>query len=75
MPAALMHSSHKDAPPSLPLRLQIDHPKFHTVAETCCFNSSRWSSEGPPGSRFRFRLLDRFEADMCSTDPWLVRVA
>ena len=50
-------------------RPQIDHPRFHASGETCCFNTSRWA--GVPLAS-RFRLLDRFESDLCSTDPWLV---
>ncbi|KAI3437945.1 hypothetical protein D9Q98_000389 [Chlorella vulgaris] len=48
----------------------IDHPRFYTWAAPCCFKAP----VRKPGERFvtRFQLSEAFDADLCSSDPWVV---
>ncbi|KAK9868651.1 hypothetical protein WJX84_001984 [Apatococcus fuscideae] len=55
----------------MPIDLRhIDHPRFFTWAQPCCFKAPVRRE----GQRIvtRFQLADEMENDLCSDDPWLV---
>lgn len=55
----------------MPIDLRhIDHPRFFTWAQPCCFKAPVRRE----GQRIitRFQLADEMENELCSDDPWLV---